>query len=40
VSVRYRSGQEIVMPLAEFAEHATELVRTKSLDGAGHLSGA
>jgi len=38
VSVRYRSGQERSMSLDEFVAHATDLVRTKSLDGAGHLS--
>jgi threonyl-tRNA synthetase len=37
VTVRYRSGQETPMALKEFVQHATELVRTKSLDGAGHL---
>ncbi|MDQ3762858.1 MAG: threonine--tRNA ligase [Actinomycetota bacterium] len=37
VTVRYRSGQEIPMPLDEFVEHAKELVRSKSLEGAGHL---
>jgi threonyl-tRNA synthetase len=37
VSVRYRSGQEVSMPLEAFVEHVTELVRTRSLAGAGHL---
>lgn len=37
VTVRYRSGQEIPMPLDEFVEHAKELVQGKSLEGAGHL---
>jgi len=37
VSVRYRSGEEVAMSLDAFLEHVTELVRTKSLDGAGHL---
>ncbi|MGH3687329.1 MAG: threonine--tRNA ligase [Pseudonocardiaceae bacterium] len=37
VTVRYRSGQETPMPLDKFVEHARELVRSKSLDGAGHL---
>jgi threonyl-tRNA synthetase len=37
VTVRDRSGAERQMPLDEFVEYATELVRTKSLDGAGHL---
>jgi threonyl-tRNA synthetase len=37
VSVRYRSGQEVSMPLDAFVEHVTDLVRTKSLEGAGHL---
>jgi threonyl-tRNA synthetase len=37
VSVRYRSGEEVSMALGAFLDHVTELVRTKSLDGAGHL---
>jgi threonyl-tRNA synthetase len=37
VSVRYRSGEEVPMPLDAFLAHLTELVRTKSLKGAGHL---
>jgi threonyl-tRNA synthetase len=37
VSVRDRSGKELPMPLDKFVEHANELVRTKSLEGAGHL---
>lgn len=36
VSVRYRSGEERSMPLEAFVAQATELVRTKSLEGAGH----
>jgi threonyl-tRNA synthetase len=39
VTVRYRSGDEVTMPLAAFTEQATELVRTRSLEGAGHLPG-
>jgi threonyl-tRNA synthetase len=37
VTVRYRSGREVPMPLDQFVAHATNLVWTKSLDGAGHL---
>jgi threonyl-tRNA synthetase len=37
VTVRYRTGKEVTMPLAAFAEQAAELVRAKSLEGAGHL---
>jgi len=37
VSVRDRSGKEQSMPLAAFVKHAQDLVRDKSLDGAGHL---
>jgi threonyl-tRNA synthetase len=37
VTVRYRSGQEVPMPLDEFVAHAKDLVRTRNLDGAGHL---
>lgn len=37
VTVRYRSGQETPMSLDEFVEHAKDLVRSKSLEGAGHL---
>ena len=37
VSVRYRSGEEVSMALDAFLDHVTELVRSKSLDGAGHL---
>jgi threonyl-tRNA synthetase len=37
VSVRYRSGQEVPMPLDAFLAHLTDLVGTKSVDGAGHL---
>lgn len=36
VSVRYRSGGEESMTVDAFIEHAVELVRSKSLDGAGH----
>lgn len=38
VSVRYRSGEETSMTVDAFAEHAQELVSTKSLEGAGHLA--
>ncbi|MDT3398599.1 threonine--tRNA ligase [Streptomyces sp. B1866] len=37
VTVRDRSGTETFMPLDAFVGHVTELIRTKSLDGAGHL---
>jgi threonyl-tRNA synthetase len=37
VTVRDRSGKETLMSLDEFVEHAKELVRSKSLQGAGHL---
>jgi threonyl-tRNA synthetase len=37
VTVRYRSGEEKPLSLDAFTEHALELVRTKSLEGAGHL---
>lgn len=37
VTVRYRSGEEVSMSVDAFVEHAQELVRTKSLEGAGHL---
>jgi threonyl-tRNA synthetase len=37
VSVRYRSGDEVPMPLDAFVTHVTDLVRTKSLEGSGHL---
>jgi threonyl-tRNA synthetase len=40
VSVRYRSGEEVPMALDAFVEHVTELVRTRSLKGAGHLTSA
>jgi threonyl-tRNA synthetase len=40
VTVRYRSGQESQMPLEQFVAHAQELVRSKSLEGAGHLQKA
>jgi threonyl-tRNA synthetase len=35
VSVRYRSGEEVPMALDAFVEHVAELVRTRSLEGAG-----
>ncbi len=37
VTVRDRSGRETPMALDAFVEYARELVRTKSLEGAGHL---
>lgn len=37
VSVRYRSGEESSMTVDAFVDHALDLVRSKSLDGAGHL---
>ncbi|MHA7962343.1 threonine--tRNA ligase [Streptomyces sp. L500] len=37
VTVRDRSGKETPMALDTFVAHVTDLVRTKSLDGAGHL---
>ncbi|MEU1827095.1 MULTISPECIES: His/Gly/Thr/Pro-type tRNA ligase C-terminal domain-containing protein [Streptomyces] len=37
VTVCDRSGKETPMPLDAFVAHVTDLVRTKSLDGAGHL---
>jgi threonyl-tRNA synthetase len=37
VTVRDRSGKETPMPLDEFVEHTKDLVRSKSLEGAGHL---
>ncbi len=37
VSVRYRSGEETSMTVDAFVDHALDLVRCKSLDGAGHL---
>lgn len=37
VTVRDRSGTETQMPVDEFLAHALELVRTKSLAGAGHI---
>ncbi|MGH3623369.1 MAG: His/Gly/Thr/Pro-type tRNA ligase C-terminal domain-containing protein, partial [Sciscionella sp.] len=37
VSVRYRCGEETSMTVDAFVEHALDLVRSKSLDGAGHL---
>ncbi|MGH4021495.1 MAG: hypothetical protein ACRDT0_20140 [Pseudonocardiaceae bacterium] len=35
VSVRYRSGEETAMTVDAFIEHALDLVRSKSLEGAG-----
>ncbi|WP_043267230.1 threonine--tRNA ligase [Streptomyces sp. CT34] len=37
VTVRYRSGEEQTLSLPAFIEQAAELVRTKSLEGAGHF---
>ncbi len=37
VSVRYRSGEETTLSVDAFIEHALDLVRSKSLAGAGHL---
>lgn len=37
VSVRYRSGEEAAMSVNDFTEHALDLVRSKSLEGAGHF---
>ncbi|MGH4020289.1 MAG: threonine--tRNA ligase [Pseudonocardiaceae bacterium] len=37
VSVRYRSGEEGSMTVDAFVDHALDLVRSKSLEGAGHL---
>ncbi len=37
VSVRYRSGREISMALDAFVDHIADLVKSKSLEGAGHL---
>lgn len=37
VSLRYRSGEETSMTVDAFVEHALDLVRRKSLEGAGHL---
>lgn len=37
VTVRYRSAEEVGMSLDAFVEHVRELVRTKSLEGAGHI---
>jgi threonyl-tRNA synthetase len=37
VTVRDRSGTETQMPVDEFLTHALELVRAKSLAGAGHI---
>jgi threonyl-tRNA synthetase len=37
VTVRDRSGKESPMPLDRFVQHGLELVRTKSLESAGHL---
>lgn len=38
VSVRYRSGEERSMTIDSFVDHALDLIRTKSLEGAGHES--
>jgi threonyl-tRNA synthetase len=38
VTVRDRSGRETPMALGAFAGHVRELVRTRSLEGAGHLA--
>lgn len=38
VAVRFRSGRETQMSLTEFVDYATEQVRTKSLEGAGHIA--
>lgn len=40
VSVRYRSGEETSMTVDAFIEHSLDLVRSKSLEGAGHLRAA
>jgi threonyl-tRNA synthetase len=37
VTVRDRSGQETTMPLDDFVAHTLEVVRSKSLEGAGHI---
>jgi threonyl-tRNA synthetase len=37
VAVRSRAGDEGAVPLAQFKDRLAELVRTKSLEGAGHL---
>ncbi|MFE6355536.1 threonine--tRNA ligase [Streptomyces rochei] len=37
VTVRDRSGEETPMSLEKFVAHVTGLIRTKSLDGAGHI---
>jgi threonyl-tRNA synthetase len=37
VTVRDRSGQETTMPLDEFVAHTLQVVRSKSLEGAGHI---
>ncbi len=37
VSVRYRSGEEASMTVDAFVDHALDLVRSKSLEGSGHL---
>ncbi|MGB6163496.1 MAG: threonine--tRNA ligase [Pseudonocardiaceae bacterium] len=38
VSVRYRSGEERSMSVDAFVAHVVELVRTRSLEGAGHMA--
>ncbi|WP_308820122.1 threonine--tRNA ligase [Pseudonocardia alni] len=40
VTVRDRSAKEMKLSLEAFVEYVRELVRCKSLEGAGHLSGA
>jgi threonyl-tRNA synthetase len=37
VTLRDRAGTETPMSLDDLVRHATELIRTRSLDGAGHL---
>jgi threonyl-tRNA synthetase len=37
VSVRYRSGDERALSLADFVTHAQDLIKSKSLERAGHL---
>ncbi|MFE2872685.1 MULTISPECIES: threonine--tRNA ligase [unclassified Embleya] len=37
VTVRNRAGEEVPMPLDEFVTHVSDLIKTRSLDGAGHL---
>lgn len=40
VSVRHRSGEETSMPVDAFIEYAQGMVRSKSLEGAGHQTPA